>query len=507
VKKSHFLKNTLLFSLATLISRILGYIRDAVIAYIFGANALTDAFFVAWRIPNTLRQLVAEGSFNAAFIPIYTDLSKKDPDYAREYASSLFSYYTLTLSFITVIVVLFSKFFVYIVAPGLIDKGTINEASKLLKIVFPYIILVGWVSFFMALLNTRDRFFIPAVSPALLNLSFIFSALVLSQYLGIYALAIGALIGGVMQVLLQIPLLVKESLIPHFSLRFVPEIKETLKRLVPAFASFGVSQFAFVVDTVIASFLVGGAISYLYYANRIFQLPIGLFAVGLGNALLVSLSRHFSDRNMEGFSLDLNRGLRFAIFISLPATAGMVVLGREILGVLLERGAFSHQDTLMTYTALVGYSLGLLGYAVSRPFKSAFFAMGDTKTPLYSTVTGLIVSIFSAVITGFLLGWGVFGLALASSLGGFAGLFYLILVGDFKLDKKGVLSTFLKTGLATAIMVMVIQLLKLFTDNPFILVFTGIPAGIAVFFGSSYLLKENSLIFLLDSLKKRATPP
>jgi len=502
LKKSHFLKNTLLFSLATLISRVLGYVRDAVIAYIFGANALTDAFFVAWRIPNTLRQLVAEGSFNAAFIPIYTSLSRKNPLYAKEYASALFSYYTLVLSVLTAFVVVFSDFFVMIVAPGLVEKGTLDEASRLLKIVFPYIILVGWVSFFMALLNTRDRFFIPAVSPALLNLSFIFSAFLLSEKIGIYALAVGSLVGGFLQVLLQLPLLVKEKLLPSISFRFVPEIKETMKRLLPAFASFGVSQFAFVVDTVIASFLVGGAISYLYYANRIFQLPIGLFAVGLGNALLVSLSRHYADKNRQEFLKDLNNGIRFAIFVSLPATAGMVVLGKEILSVLLERGAFTEKDTVMTYTALLGYSIGLVAYAVSRPFKSGFFAKGDTKTPLYSTVAGLVVSIAAAVVMGFLLGLGIFGLALASSLGGFAGLLYLIFKGGFAVDGRQVLITFLKTAVATGVMAGVILALKSITVKDWVAVASGIPLGMFSFFLTAYLLKEEALLYLIKSLKK-----
>jgi len=502
VKKTHFLKNTLLFSLATLISRILGYVRDAVVAYIFGANALTDAFFVAWRIPNTLRQLVAEGSFNAAFIPIYTQLYRKNPDYASRYASSLFSFYTLVLSALTVIVVIFSDFFVRIVAPGLVDKGTIDVASNLLKIVFPYIVLVGWVSFFMALLNTRDKFFVPAVSPALLNLSFIVSAVALSQNIGIYALAVGAVIGGILQVLLQIPLLFKENLFPRLSFSPVPEIKQTLKRLAPAFASFGVSQFAFVVDTIIASFLAGGAISYLYYANRIFQLPVGLFAVGLGNALLVSLSRHFSEKNKELFFKDLNNGLRFALFISIPATAGMVVLGKEILGVLLERGAFTQDDTVMTYMALVGYSIGLAGYALSRPFKSAFFATGDTKTPLYSTIVSLITSVITAVVAGFMLGWGVFGLAFASSIGGFTGLVYLVLAGDFKINWKDLFLTFFKTSTATSIMVLFLYLINMFITADLVRVLVGISGGMLVFFMSAYILKESSLIYFIKSLKR-----
>ncbi len=501
--KKGFLKNTLFFSAATFISRVLGYIRDATIAYIFGANALTDAFFVAWRIPNTLRQLVAEGSFNAAFIPIYTSLEKKDSNYAKLYVSSLFSFYTLVLSVITVVVVIFSDFFVSLIAPGLSEKGTLDEAGDILKIVFPYLILVGWVSFFMALLNTRERFFIPAVSPALLNLSFIFSAFFLTEYLGIYSLAVGAVIGGVFQVVLQIPFLISEGLVPRFSLRYVEEIKKTLIKLLPAFASFGVSQFAFIVDTVIASFLLGGAISYLYYANRIFQLPIGIFAIGLGNALLVSLSKHFSDGNSEGFKNDLSMGVRFAIFVSIPATAGMIVLGKEIIHLLLQRGEFSQSDTSATFTALVGYSVGLIGYALSRPYKSAFFSTGDIKTPLYSTIFGLIVSVVLAVVFGFVLDWGVFGLALASSIGGISGFLYLYYLSNFEIDKKSATKTLINSLLSAAFMVLVIYLVKAVFSSVYIQVFAGIPVGILVYFFVSYLMKEEMLSALIGIFKRR----
>ncbi|NPA13285.1 MAG: murein biosynthesis integral membrane protein MurJ [Aquificae bacterium] len=501
--KSHFLKNTLLFSVATLISRVLGYLRDATIAYLFGASPLTDAFFVAWRIPNTLRQLVAEGSFNAVFIPIYSQIQKENPKLAKEYVSSLFSYYTVVLSIITVVGVVFSDYIVSAIAPGLAEKGVLTEASTLLKMVFPYIVLVGWVSFFMALLNTRDRFFIPAVSPALLNLSFIVSGFFLSQYIGIYALGVGAVVGGFLQVVLQIPYVVKEGLLPSVSFKVLPYLKETIKKLAPGFASFGINQFAFIIDTVIASFLVGGAISYLYYANRIFQLPVGLFAVALGNALLVSFSQAFTDGNMERFKNDFNKGLRFAVVISLPAVAGMVVLGKDILSVLLERGAFSSKDTLMSYYSLVGYSVGLLGYALARPYKSAFFSKKDTLTPLYATVVGLVVGIVSAVLFGFILGWGVFGLAFASSLNGFAGLFYLMFVSDFYVDWKGFFKTFIKAVLGVIVMVGILIPLKLYIPVQWLVVAVGVLVGGFVYFASLILLKEETAKAVLQLISKK----
>jgi putative peptidoglycan lipid II flippase len=498
-----FISNTIFFSLATLISRILGYIRDATIAFIFGANVLTDAFFVAWRLPNTLRQLIGEGSFNAAFIPIFTEESKKSEKNAVEYASSLFSYYTLVLSVITFFVVIFAPFFVKIIAPGFVAKGNFQETVNLVRIVFPYLVLVGWFSFFMALLNTKNRFFIPAVSPALLNLSFIFFALFLSNYYGIYALAYGALTGGVLQVLLQIPFILKERFLIKPTLKIHPAVKETLKRLLPAFASFGVSQFSFVIDTLIASFLVGGAISYLYYGNRIFQLPLGLFAVGLGNALLVSLSKYYAEKDLKNFNKDFNVGIQLALFISIPATVGTIVLGKEIIDILFVRGAFSKEDAEITYYALIGYSIGLAGYALTRPFKSGFFAIGDMKTPLNSTIFGIVISIVFAILLGFALHWGVFGLALASSIGGFANAGYLYFKYEFEIQKKEILKTFLKVCISSIIMGLFILVFKVVIHNEFLVVFLSIPSAIVLYFIVGILLKEYVITIFLQMIKRK----
>ena len=495
---SKFVKNTLIFSIATFISRILGYVRDAVIAFVFGASYLTDAFFVAWRLPNTLRQLAAEGSFNAAFIPIYTKLKNEHPHRAQNYVSSLFSYYVLILSIITFFAVIFSKILVLVLAPGFSKNPQILEtASNLVKIVFPYLILIGIVSFFTAVLNTKDRFFIPAVSPALLNLSFIAFAFFLSSHFGIYSLAFGALFGGFLQVLLTFFLFKKEGFKISFSFKFIDEIKTTLNRLLPAFASFGVSQFGFVVDTILASLIMAGAISYLYYANRIFQLPIGVFAVGLGNALLVSLSKYYAEKNQNAFDKDLNNGLRLAVVISLPASIGMIVLGKEIIEILFQRGQFSQTDTNYTYQALIGYAVGLLFYTLTRPFKSAFFAKEDVKTPLYSTIAGILGSILFAVVFVFILNFGVFGLALASSTAGIINLIYLYYFYDGFINKKAFLITFFKSSIASFFMAVAIYALKPFINNSFVLVFSGILLAIFVYFGVLILLKEDIVKNLL----------
>jgi integral membrane protein MviN len=498
-----FLKNTFIFSIATLISRVLGYLRDAVVAYYFGANPATDAFYVAWRLPNTLRQLVAEGSFNAAFIPIYTQEYSKSPENARWYASSLFTYYTIVLIILTLLVIIFAPYFVKIIAPGFANKGNFDLTVELVRWIFPYLILIGWTSFYMALLNTKDRFFIPAVAPALLNLAFVITSVFLSYSMGIYSLAVGALLGGFLQLILQFPLAIKEGLIVKPTFTIHPEIKTTLKKLGPAFLSFGVSQFAFVIDTVLASFLMAGAVTYLYYGNRIFQLPLGVFIIGLGNALLVSLSKNYANKDFETFRKDLTLSLKFSIFISMPATIGMIFLGKEIIDVLLVRGAFNEKDAQLTYYALIGYGLGLLGYSLTRPFKSAFFAMGDTKTPLYSTMIGIMGSIISAVVLTFVLNFGVFGLAFASSLGGYINAIYLYKHFKMKIDLKEIFKTFIKVSIAGFIMILFIEALKLLVFNKFIVVFVGILISGIAYLLINYLLKEDTTILFVNIARRK----
>ncbi|PMP63817.1 MAG: murein biosynthesis integral membrane protein MurJ [Sulfurihydrogenibium sp.] len=499
----NFIKNTIIFSFATFISRILGYIRDAVVAYYFGSNQITDAFYVAWRLPNTLRQLVAEGSFNAAFIPIYTQEYQKSPESAKQYAASLFSYYTLVLSVITVFIVIFAEGFVKVIAPGFADKGNLQLTAELVRIVFPYLILIGWTSFFMALLNTKDRFFITGIAPALLNLSFIFSSVFLSAYLGIYALAVGALVGGLLQFLIQLPQSYKEGLLFKPTLKKHPAINTTLKKMLPAFASFGVSQFSFVIDTVLASFLYTGAVTYLYYGNRIFQLPLGLFIIGLGNALLVSLSKHFAEKNFQSFNRDLTLSFKMSLFVSIPAMAGMVFLGKEIVELLLVRGAFTYQDALLTYYALVGYAAGLLGYAFTRPFKSAYFATGDTKTPLISTVVGLLSSMLFAVLFTFVFKWGVFGLALASSLGAYVNFIYLYFHYKYSVDLKSIFVSFLKVLISTVLMVVFIEFIKVLNVSLAVKVFAGVVLGGVLYIAVNFLLKEESTVLLFNMVKRK----
>ncbi len=492
-----FVRYLLSFSSATLISRVFGYLRDAVVAFVFGASHITDAFFVAWRLPNTLRQLVAEGSFNAVFIPIYHSILNKEPDKAKAYINSLFSYYTLILSLITVFAVIFAKFIVLLIAPGFTkDSRLLELAANLVRLTFPYLVLVGMVSFFMAVLNTKGRFFLPAVTPALLNVSFIIFALFLSNSLGIYALAVGALFGGFLQVLLTFWQFKREGFSISFTFEKSPYLKETLKKILPSFASFGINQFSFIIDTIIASLIMAGAVSYLYYANRIFQLPIGVFAIGLGNALLVTLSKNFEEKNIKAFKADIENGLKLSVIIAIPATFGLVILGREIIEILFNHGRFDEEDVNYTYYALVGYSLGLLFYTASRPLKSGFFAIKDVKTPVMATAAGLLGGVLAAIILVFAFRLSVFGLALASSIAGLITFLYLWYFFPFKVRLRPLVKSFVNAIIAATVFSALIYFFKTVISNTVLLVLASIPVAVVLYFLILILLKEDTLKLL-----------
>ena len=501
--QSNFIKYTFIFGIATFISRIFGFIRDAVIAFVFGANSLTDAFFVAWRLPNTLRQVFAEGGFNAVFIPVYTSLKKSNIDDAQKYVSSMFSYYTLVLSVITVFAVVFSKIIVLIIAPGFSkDIEILETASNCVKIVFPYLILIGIVSFFMALLNTKGRFFIPAVSPALLNLSFIIFALFLSPYLGIYSLAVGAIFGGILQVALTYYQVKKEGFSIKFTLKFHPKVKKTFQNLLPSFMTFGIDQISYILNTILASLIGAGVISYLYFANRIFQLPVGIIGNGLGNSLISVLSEHLASKDFEKFLSDIEKGIRFALIASIPSVFGMLILGREIIQVLFSRGAFGENDTFYTYLALAGYAVGLIFSLSGKPLKSAYFSLGDYKRPVLYGFIGVITGFFVSLTLVFFFNMGVFGIAFGLTVSSFVSFALMWKFFGFKIPKKSIIITGLKSFFASIVFSVFILALKPFIVNKYIMVFGEILIAISTYFLTLKILKEELVSIFFNKIVK-----
>ncbi len=308
------LKHSLSFSVATLLSRILGYLRDALIAYYFGVSQITDAFFVAFRLPNTFRRLFGEGGFNAAFVPIFAQRLKEGTE--KAFLNSTFTYYTLFNLTVTLIGIVFAEWIIRLIAPGIAQKSYFELAVFMARFLFSYLFFVGLSAFFMGVLNTRGVFFVPAFAQAVFNVVMSLCIALTAHSLGYMALVLGVVFGGFAQLIFHLPVLISKGLLPRVSFERDKDLLLLLKRLLPALMGFGVAQLSFFIDTFLASFLALGSISYLYYANRIFQLPLGALSVGMANSLLSVLARGQDPKK------NITLAFNFITLLALPATGG-----------------------------------------------------------------------------------------------------------------------------------------------------------------------------------------
>jgi putative peptidoglycan lipid II flippase len=449
----------------TLLSRILGLVRDMVVAYFFGSKMAADAFFVAFRIPNLLRRFFAEGSLTIAFIPVFTEtLTQKSKQDAFELARAVLTLLSLLLAVVTILGVLLSPWVVRLQAYGFGASGPKYELTVLLtRITFPYIFLVSLVAFFMGVLNSLRHFAAPAAAPILLNVGIIAGALWVSPWLSepVVGVAIGVLIGGLLQVLLQIPWILKNGM----SLRPLwrpehPAVKKIGLLMLPAIFGSAVYQLNQFIGTLLASFLPQGSISWLYYADRIVEFPLGVFAIAISTAALPSLAKQVAGKDLSDFRDTLGHALRLVFFITTPATVGMIILRIPIIEVFFQRGAFDRTTTLMTAQALLFYSLGLWAFSASRVMLSAFYAFQDTKTPVkVATITMIANALLSLLLMGPLRHGG---LALSLSLSSTVQLLLLIFIlrrrGDL-LDLKSMVSSAGRSLAASAVMGLVLYVL------------------------------------------------
>ncbi len=406
-------RSSLVVSGSILASRILGLVRDIVIASLFGAGALTDAFFVAFRIPNLLRRVFAEGAFSAVFTSTFSRKLKDSVNEALLFASHFFGVLLLLLLLTVLLGEVFAPLIVKLVAPGLPEESY-PLAVRLLREMFPYIFLVSVVAFYGGVLNGAEHFFAPAFSTALFNLAIILSALALHSFLSIESVALGVIVGGVLQVLLQFPFLKRLELNVKPILELTEDVKEALKNTLPGIFGFAVRQISMLIDTVLASFLQTGAISYLYYANRFVQLPLGMFAIGLSQVLLPRLSKRFSNR--EKYYSDLVYGIVLCLAIIVPASMGLIFLGKPIVDLVFNHGKFTGKDLYFTYGVLVAYSVGLPFFSVEKIVTNAFYSLKEYKLPVKVSAYTLIFNFLINLILCFTLGLGVFGLAMGTSL-------------------------------------------------------------------------------------------
>lgn len=404
---------------ATLLSRVFGFLRDMVVAGLFGAGLKTDAFFVAFRIPNLLRRLLAEGSLTVSFVPVFTDyLRKKGRDEALKLANVAFTALSLVLVAVSLLGVVLSPLIVAVMAPGFSRLPEQYELAVLLtRIMFPYLIFISLVALCMGILNSLRHFAAPALSPVVLNLSMIASALLLRDLFAepIFALAVGVMAGGVLQLAMQWPFLVRMGvrLRPVFAFRH-----EGLRRIsalmLPAAFGAAIYQINIFIGTILASLLKEGSVSYLYYADRIVELPLGVFAIAVGTATLPSFSDQVALGRMAEFKRTIAFSLRLIFFITIPATVGLVMLRVPIVSVLFERGEFGTQATRLTAQALLYYAVGLWAFSSIRIVVSAFSSLQDTRSPMRAAIVALVVNAAASVVLMFPLQHG--GIALATSL-------------------------------------------------------------------------------------------
>jgi putative peptidoglycan lipid II flippase len=425
----NLLKALAAVSSMTLVSRILGFVRDTVVARAFGAGFATDAFFVAFKIPNLLRRLFAEGAFAQAFVPILAEYKNRRGEAdTRLLVDHVAGLLTLALAVVTIAGVLLAPQIIFVTAPGFAatpDKFTLTV--DLLRITFPYIFFISLVSLAGGILNTYSRFSVPAVTPALLNLSFIGFALWAAPYFDppVKALAWAVFCGGAAQLAFQVPFLLRLNFLPRFKLDFKDAgVWRVVRQMGPAVFGVSISQVSLLINIIFASFLVSGSVSWLYYADRLMEFPTGLLGVALGTILLPSLSRHYADQSPDEYSRLLDWGLRLTLMLALPAAAALAVLAVPLITTLFHYGQFSAHDVMMTRNALVAYSIGLLGLILVKVLAPGFYARQNIRTPVKIAIVALAATqAMNFAFIGFL---QHAGLALAIGLGAClnAGLLY-----------------------------------------------------------------------------------
>jgi putative peptidoglycan lipid II flippase len=449
----------------TFLSRILGLVRDMVVARYFGSGMAADAFFVAFRIPNLLRRLFAEGSLTIAFIPVFTEyLAQRTKEDAVYLARAVLTLLSLLLVVVTVLGILFSPWIVRIQAFGFGGSGAKYDLTVLLtQIMFPYILLVSLVAFFMGVLNSLRHFGAPAASPILLNVGIIAGALWISPYCAqpIAGVAIGVLMGGVLQIALQLPWLIREgiTLMPCW-MPGHPAVKRIGVLMLPAIFGSAIYQLNQFVGTLLASFLPEGSVSWLYYADRLVEFPLGVFAIAISTAALPSLSKQVAEKDLEDFRETLSHALRLVFFITIPSMVGLIILGRPIIEIFFQRGAFDAHSTAMTDIALFYYSVGLWAFSGIRVLVSAFYALQDTRTPVKVAAIAMAANLMFSLALMDTLKHG--GLALALSLAStlqFCLLVFYLQRRMHVFEARSILPSLWKSILASVVMGVVIYFL------------------------------------------------
>ncbi len=478
----NLIKSTGTFGFYTVISRILGYLRDILIAIFLGTSFIADAFFVAFRIPNTFRRLFAEGTFNAAFVPSYTSELVKGKIRSKKFADQIFNLLFLGLFFLVLIIEIFMPVFVSLIAPGFIeDQKKLELATTLTRITFPFLMFVCLASFFAAILNSHNKFAAASASPIILNLMLI-GILLFGKLLDdkvIYFLSFGVSIAGFLQTIFLYKFVNKfYSFEFNFNFKITKPVKIFFKKLLPSIFSSGVTQINILVGTIIASFQAS-AVSYLYYADRIYQINLAIAGIAIGVVVLPQLSKYVQMKKKNKIFLIQNKALELSMFLSIPATIALIIGSKEIVSALFGYGSFNETSVENSAKALYFFSLGLPAFALIKVFSSFFFANHDTKTPFYisliSVLLNIIISLYYFREIGFII------IPIATSISSW---FNSIILFIFLSKKK------------------LFSFNKIFIKNFFKILFSSILMGfilkyLIVFFGNQLIFEHQFKLFYL----------
>jgi putative peptidoglycan lipid II flippase len=436
-------KSTSVVISMTMISRVFGFMRDMVMAHLFGAGVAFDAFTVAFKIPNFMRRLFAEGSFSQAFVPVLSEYQKKrEHEDIHKFINAMCGTLGMALLITTLLGVVFAPVVVRVFAPGFETQGERFElAVTMLRITFPYLFLISLTAFSGAILNTYSRFWVAAFTPVFLNIAMIITAIWLSPHLmlPVTSLAWGVFIAGILQLLFQLPFLRHLNLLPRPKMNFRdPGVRRVLKLMVPALFGVSVGQLNLLIDTLFASLLMVGSVSWLYYSDRLMEFPLGVFGVAISTVILPNLSRHHASESSEAYSLTLDWALRAVLLVGLPAAVVLAFMSGPMLSTLFQYGRFTGYDVQMASRSLTAFAVGIAPFMLVKILASGFYAKQNLRTPVKIAVVAMIANAVLNVLLIMPLAHA--GIALATSLAAVINascLFYFLRKKEFYIPREG----------------------------------------------------------------------
>jgi putative peptidoglycan lipid II flippase len=510
-KNKSIAKSVSIVSGATMISRILGLVREQVFAFFFGASAVNDAFVAAFRIPNLLRDMFAEGALSSAFVPVFTDyMKKRSLQDAFRMASLAINALLLILSLITILGIVFAPNIVSLIAPGFAETpGKTRLTIILTQIMFPFLILVSISALVMGVLNSLHHFTISALAPATFNICMIGAGLIICPFLKepIIGMAIGALLGGITQLFVQVPLLVKTGFRYTFQISFKDEgVRRIIKLMAPATIGLAAMQINIFINTLLASLLNDGSVSYLNYSFRLMYLPLGIFGVAIGTVSLPTVAACVSRGDIAGIKNTISFCFRLLFLLTIPSTIGLIVLSEPIIGLIYERGEFCRQDTIATAHALICYAIGLFPYAALKILVPTFYSLKDTKTPVKISIGCVVINIIlNLILMRFI---SHMGLALATSISAGINMGFLLIVLRKKIQTMDspaffsfhsiLQSSYWRILIASGIMGLVCWYINISLDGYAARTGWGVLAGGIIFIGMCKLLKVKELELFLN---------